>query len=314
MLFRSPNYEKKYKIKTIRYFPTSEDVENALKDIRERHATIKTVEDGARSGHFINGDFQELDESGTPVNGQKLEKQYIKLGEAAFSGDAEKPFLGVKADDTVTTCVEYDGDKSIHYQVDVHKVEEQILPEVDDVFAKMADESVASVSELNAKLEVQIQTSLDKEHEKEIQKEIMDYFVKKSKVDAPSSMIENFLSHVIEDVKKKNQKNEDVDEEKIRELYQEQAENSVKWYLIKDNIIEVANLDVSDEYMDEKINAFISDNETQKDQIKKFYRQTSNREKLYEDLLSEKLFEHLKEYATNKVTKKSTDELKKGKK
>ncbi len=308
-----PNYEKKFKIKTTLYKPTSEDVEMSLKDVREKHSTIKTIDDGAKSGHFINGDFQELDEKGHAIIGRKLEKQYIKLGEAAFAGKAEKPFIGAKAGDEISVELELD-DKKVSYQVVVHKVEEQLLPELDDEFAKLADPDVKNMSELEEKVENQIQESLNREHEKEVQKEIMDYFVKKSKLDAPKSMIDNYLFHVIEDIKKQDPNKQDVDEEQIKKSYAETAHWSVKWYLIKDAIISTAKLDVSRDKTQKKIDEFIEKNPQQKKEIKKFYAQNQNRDKLYEDLLNEELFNHLKEFATNKVTEKSTSELKKGKK
>jgi trigger factor len=309
-----PKYERKFKIKTTRYMATQEDVDAALKEIRERHSTIKTIEDGAKTGHFINGDFQELDEAGNQLEGRKLEKQYIKLGEAAFSGDSEKPFYGARSGDEITAEIAYEENKKVNYLVNVHKVEEQILPDLDDEFALIADPAVKTMDELNEKLMTQIQTSLDREHEKEIQKEIMEYFVKKSKLDAPKSMIDNYLEHVLDDVKNKNQNNQSIDEENLKNAYRETAESSVKWYLIKDAIITSAGLDVSKDLVQAKIDEFIKQKPKQKNEIMKFYRQSKNKEKLFEDLLNESLFKHLKEFATNKISEKSTIELKKGKK
>ena len=309
-----PKYDKKFKIKTTRYMASSDDIHAALKEIRERHSTIKTIEDGAVTGHFINGDFQELDDTGNPIGGRKIEKQYIKLGEAAFSGEAEKVFYGAKAGDQVTSEITSEDDKKVTYLVDVHKVETQILPELDDDFAVLADPEVKTMDELNSKLETQIQTSLDNEHEKEIQKEVMDYFVKKSKLDAPLSMIENYLTHVLDDVKSKNKNNQPIDEENLKNAYKETAESSVKWYLIKDAIITSSGLEVSKDLVQTKIDEFIEQNPKQKNEIKKFYRNSENKEKLYEDLLNEKLFKYINEFVTNKISKKSTAELKKGRK
>ena len=170
------------------------------------------------------------------------------------------------------------------------------------------------MDELNSKLETQIQTSLDNEHEKEIQKEVMDYFVKKSKLDAPLSMIENYLTHVLDDVKSKNQNNQPIDEANLKNAYKETAESSVKWYLIKDAIITSSGIDVSKDLVQTKIDEFIQENPKQKNEIKKFYRNSENKEKLYEDLLNETLFKHINEFTTNKISEKSTAELKKGKK
>jgi trigger factor len=236
------------------------------------------------------------------------------LGEAAFSGDAETPFHGAKSGDEVISELTFEENKKVTYLVNVHKVEEQILPELDDEFAVLADPEVKTINELNSKLEAQIQTSLDSEHEKETQKEVMDYFVKKSTLDAPASMIENYLAHVVDDIKSKNKNNQTIDEENLKNAYKETAESSVKWYLIKGAIITKAGLDVSKDLVQAKIDEFIEKNSKQKNEIKKFYRKPENKEKLYEDLLNEALFKHINEFATNKISEKSTAELKKGKK
>ena len=308
-----PKYDK-IKIKTIRYLASSDDIDMALKDIRERHSTIKTIEDGAKKGHFINGDFQELDATGNAIDGRKIEKQYIKLGEAAFVGDAEKPFYGAKPGDEVISELTHEADKKIVYLVNVHKVEEQILPELDDEFAVLADPEARTMDELKSKLETQIQVSLDSEHEKEIQKEVVNFFVKKSKLDPPASMVQNYLTHVIDDIKNKNQNNQPIDEENIKNAYRETAESSVKWYLIKEALISELGIDVSDDLIQAKIDEFIMQSPKQKDDIKKFYRKSKNIEKLYSDLLNESLIKHLSKFITNKIFEKSTAELKKGKK
>ena len=74
-----PKYQRKFKIKTIRYKAENEDIERALAQYQEQHATIKTIDSGAETGHFIKGDFEILDEGGLPTAEKKLGNQYIRL-------------------------------------------------------------------------------------------------------------------------------------------------------------------------------------------------------------------------------------------
>ena len=64
--FQLPKYQKKIKVRAIRYMVENEDIEQALNQYQEQHANIKTIEAGAESGHFIRGDFQIMDEDGQP--------------------------------------------------------------------------------------------------------------------------------------------------------------------------------------------------------------------------------------------------------
>ena len=82
-----PKYHKKIKIRVIRYLAGNEDIEQSLNQYREQHANIKTVETGAKSGHFIRGDFQILNDDGQPRQGSKLDNQYIRLGFGLFKDE-----------------------------------------------------------------------------------------------------------------------------------------------------------------------------------------------------------------------------------
>ncbi|SVC89702.1 uncharacterized protein METZ01_LOCUS342556, partial [marine metagenome] len=130
-----PKFKKKFKIKVVRYLPEDVDVEQTLTNYQEQHAMIKTVETGAKSGNFIRGDFQIIDESGLPVSGSKLEDQYIRIGFGMFKETAEKVFLGAKVGDEIEVTI-HGKDKPLNYQVKVNRVEEQILPELNNELAK----------------------------------------------------------------------------------------------------------------------------------------------------------------------------------
>ena len=68
-----PQYQRKFKIKAVRYMVENEDIKQALKQHQEQHAIIKTIDTGAETGQFIRGDFQVLDGNGLPVIGNKME-------------------------------------------------------------------------------------------------------------------------------------------------------------------------------------------------------------------------------------------------
>ena len=302
-----PNYEKKIKVEAVKYLAEKEDVDDALIRYQEQHATVKTIDTGAESGHFILGDFQRLDDTGLPVVGDKMEKQYIRLGFGLIKDDAEKVLTGAKEGDEVKVNV-IQKDKDESYLVTVHKVEEQILPDIDDELAKTVNEEVSTLDELKGIVKEQLQSSLDRDHKELIHNEIIKYFVTHSTIEAPESMISNYLEHIKQDMEAKKQP---VEETGFEEKYRSHAEFNIKWYLLKDHIIQNETLEVSDEEIDKKITTFISDNKGEEKKIKSFYRQSKNKQRLYDDILNEKLFNTLTDYAKIKVIEKSTNELRK---
>ena len=302
-----PKYQKKFKIKAVRYMAGSEDIEQALTQYQEQHASIKTIESGAETGHFIRGDFNVLDDSGLPIVGSKMENQYIRLGFGLFKDDAEKVFISAKEGDEVTVSIQNKED-TVKYHVKINRVEEQILPDIDDELAKTINENTNTLTELKNVIKDELQASLDNDHKELVRKEIIDYFVQNTKVEAPESMVSLYLEQIKDDLEKRNQP---FDEKQMKENYQSHSEWNIKWYLIKDQIIENEALDISDEELDGKIQDTISKNQKNETQIKSFYKQSKNKQQLFSKMLIDKLFARLSEFAKVKVVEESTNELRK---
>ena len=74
--------------KTI-YVCDDEDINLAIEEVRNGHAQVKTIEDGAQSGDFVVCDLQEIDTSGVPIIGKKLETRYVKVGQPPFDNENE---------------------------------------------------------------------------------------------------------------------------------------------------------------------------------------------------------------------------------
>ena len=302
-----PKYQKKFKIKAVRYMAGSEDIEQALTQYQEQHASIKTIESGAETGHFIRADFNVLDDSGLPIVGSKMENQYIRLGFGLFKDDAEKVFISAKEGDEVTVSIQ-NKENSVKYHVKINRVEEQILPDIDDELAKTINENTNTLTELKNVIKDELQASLDNDHKELVRKEIIDYFVQNTKVEAPESMVSLYLEQIKDDLEKRNQP---FDEKQMKENYQSHSEWNIKWYLIKDQIIENEALDISDEELDGKIQDTISKNQKNETQIKSFYKQSKNKQQLFSKMLIDKLFARLSEFAKVKVVEESTNELRK---
>ncbi len=305
-----PDYEKKLKIESTKYTSTNFDIESELKKYQEQFSTIKEIETGADAGYYIQGDFQELDENGVAIIGKKLENRYIQLGEGAFGGDVLSAFKGAKSGDIIKINPKYD-DKEIRYEVTIHKVEEQVLPPLDDDLAKTVDNSLKTLDDLKEKIKSQVDTELENEHKKQVRQLISDYFVNKSNTDVPDSMKEHYLNSVIEDVKKQNYNQEKINEDEIKKSYDKVADWNIKWHLIREKLISKEKIEVTDDDIKTKLDDLVKKNPDQAVQIKKFYKTADNKSRIKEDLLDDKLYEKLITFATIKTKTKSMDDLRK---
>ena len=71
------------------------------------------------------------------------------------------------------------------------------------------------------------------------------------------------------------------------------------------------SLNISNNEIDDKIEEMISQNKGSEKKITAFYKQSKNKQQLFNEMLNEKLFEKLSEYAKVKVVEQSTNELRK---
>ncbi len=304
-----PNYKKKFKVSAIKYIPSKKDLEDSLIDLQNRFSTMEEVETGADKDHFLFVDLQELN-AGAPIIGKKIEKQYVRLGFGAFKNEAFKMIKGIKKDEQRNVSIDIDG-KKVDYQVFVHKVEKQIIPKLDNKFASKVEPNLKTLKQLKDKINDNISQSFENEHAKEINNAIMNYFVDKTKLDAPESMIQNYLDHIIENNKAQQPNLTKEREEEMRNSGLEGAIFNVKWYLIKEKIINDQKISVSKEDMESKKNDLINQEPQNEQSIKDFLKNPENQQRFFDDMLSEKLFDYLKDYASVKVIKKKSDELRK---
>tara|TARA_B100000029_G_C17595904_1_gene964119 strand:- start:1745 stop:3037 length:1293 start_codon:yes stop_codon:yes gene_type:complete len=307
--FKLPKYDKKFKVKAIKYIPSDQDLTDALTDLQNRFSTMKEITGGASEGNYLLVDMQELD-NGAPIIGKKMEKQYIRLGFGAFNNDALTALSGIKKDQKRNVSLEIQGNH-LQYELFAHKVEEQIIPELNDEFAKTVDPNCKNLKSLKAKISDNIDENFETEHLKAVNNAIIDYFVEKTKLEAPDSMIANYLDHLIENNKAQQPNMTDEKEKEVRASSRDAAIMNIKWYLIKESIINQQGIDVSNDDFEKRKKELIEKDPQNAKNIKVFLKDSNNQQRFFEDILNEKLFNYLKDFAIIKVDKKKSDELRK---
>ena len=76
--------------------------------------------------------------------------------------------------------------------------------------------------------------------------------IDKTKFDAPESMIQNYLDHIIENNKAQQPGMTEEQEKEMRDSGLEGAIFNVKWYLVKEQIVNTEKISVSKEDMDNR--------------------------------------------------------------
>ena len=139
---------------------------------------------------------------------------------------------------------------------------------------------------------------------------MINYFIAKTKFEAPVSMVNRYLEKFIEEQMKKNK---NLDKDKLKEESKDIADFNVKWFIIKDVLVQKSEVSVDNKDIDEEIKKIIDQSNEDKKKIVEFFDNHQNRESLSSNLLNEKLFNYISGFAVIKDTEKSTADLRKQK-
>lgn len=256
-----------------KYVITDKAIDDTIDRLRREKAEISTVDDPVENGMIVTIDMQEVDEKGIPIVGKNYKDIEIRMGEGKFDPELEEQLIGMKTDEEREIKKVYPDDfpqkdyagKKEVFKVKATKVQKEILPELAEEFIEELNLDVKTVEELEKLTRTQMENQYTSEGEKRFGDDLTSLLLQENPFDVPDVLVENYLDHIVADVKKKNPK---VKESEIREYYKVEALNSLKWHYFrdqyaKDNKVEVDDTDVDkfyDTLEDEKIKEFYKSN------------------------------------------------------
>ena len=309
--FKLPKFKNNmFKVQKNKFIPDDQDIDDAIDQLRRSHARIETVEDGAKEKDFILCDLQKLDESGVAIIGKKFEKQMLKVGDGSFTDDQKDRLIGLKPGDTSKLNLPDGEDKTIKnpYDLNVVKVEREVLPEINDDFVRLINPDLKSIDDLNKDVLDKINQNFEERSRQTFEKDLSDALIEKIGVETPPSMVNNYLNNILEDVKKQNN-GEKIDEEKVLETYRPSAERNLKWYLIRKKIIDQEQISIGRSDIDSEIENLVSRSPNSEKEIRRFYKKPSNRQKIEDDITEKKILEYLTQFAKIKEVEVNTKDI-----
>jgi len=284
---------KKYKgLKVEKQVPVVTDKmkEEVVNNLREQYATIKEL-DEAEEGSYITFDAQLLGEGDVPVIGRKFDDIHIKLGSGEFDVDFEKELIGIeKGQQKVIRKTSEPKSKKEQprlesYQITAKAIQEKNLPPFDDEFVQnLQDESIQTLNQLKERINANLQKDIERRSREQFVSRLIDELLKENPFDAPASMVDHYLDHLVHDIKSQS-KDREIDESALRKNYRAYAIHNIRWHLIKKKIVEMEKIEVDQNEIAELIDKM---NFTEK-QKKEFKHNDQFKNRIGEDLLEQKV-------------------------
>ena len=297
------------------FISNDQEIDDTINNILNSQSKTEKIEEGSAEGDFMIADFQEVDEAGIAIIGKK-EKKYIAIGQEPFINNNKELLLNKKVGDTVKMTIDL-GSGEKEYSIIIESMQRRMPPKLDKEFVKTMDPNCESVEEWKSNIEKSISLEYEKKSEELFNSAIIDQFIKLVDPVLPISMLDNYLNNIVREVVENQRmsspvttnKDEnvvaDIDEAKIKEEYKLFAENNLKWYLLRKVMIKDLDISIDENAVDNFIQEAIEKNDSQKAEIERFYKKESNKAKLSDDLLDQKILDMLKEHS--KVKEKDTN-------
>ena len=245
------------------------DVKAELNRMAQRNARTETVERKAKKNDTVDIDFEGFVD-GVPFEGGKAEHHELTLGSGAFIPGFEDQLIGCKAGDekdvVVTFPEEYHAKelagKEATFKCKVHKVEETILPEIDDEFAKDVSDTCETLDDLKKEITERLKAERQEAADNAFEERVLDAVLDGMKADIPAAMIDAQVDTIVQDFGYRLQmqgmgleqylKMTGTEMGAFRAMFKDQAERQVKTRLALQKVVELEGITVSDKELEEE--------------------------------------------------------------
>jgi len=250
---------------------TDEAVEQNLESRRENLAELVIKDGEAEEGDTVVIDFEGFKDDEAFEGGQ-ANNHSLEIGSGSFIPGFEEQLIGVKAGDekdvTVTFPEDYQseelaGEEAV-FKVTVHEVKAKEIPELDDEFAKDADEDVETLDELKEKIRENLKEGRENSANDARDDEAIRKAVNNAEIpEIPHEMVHEEV-HRQMDLFLNNLQQQGISPEMYYQMtnsseadlhkqFEGEAEFNVRTNLVLETITEAENIEVKDEDVDEEI-------------------------------------------------------------
>ncbi len=241
---------------------TDADVAEMLETVRGQHKEWTSVDRAAKEGDQLNINFKGLID-GEVFPGGEANDMPIELGSGRMIKGFEEGLIGAKAGDDVTLNVTFPDDyhakdlagKPAQFDTHINKIEEAVLPELNDDFAKKLGIKDASVENMHKEIKASMQQELDSRLNTQLKSSVMDALINAHEFDVPTPLIEDeseaIKNNMLENLKQQGMQDQGLKVE--ASMFADQAIRRVKLGLIMSEIVKSDKIEADEDRVKKKV-------------------------------------------------------------
>jgi trigger factor len=229
----------------------TEDIERTIEMLRRQRTSYEHTDRAAHEGDRVNVDFTGKTD-GVEFPGGQARDFPIVLGEGRMLPEFEAAVAGMREGETKTFELTFPADyhgkdvagKRAEFELTVKRVEQGLVPAVDEEFARAFGIASGSVDELRSEIASNLSLELKRKVEAKVKEQVFAALRQKALFVVPKSLVEaeiqNMMQRMTAEMREQGVKTEDVnlDPENLRAG----AEGRVALGLILSEIVRTQNL------------------------------------------------------------------------
>ena len=246
---------------------TAADVDAMLDNLRHQRARWESVTRNAQKGDRLLVDFEGLID-GQGFAGGKGEKALVVLGENRMLKDFEAGLNGVHAGEQRDFDVHFPDDyqiketagKTARFHTQVHRVEAQVLPELDEEFCKSFGVAEGGLEKLRAEVTSNMQREMADTVRSRMKAQVLNALLAANPLTLPKALLDEEIEHLRQDaLARMGIKDTKRSVDLPNELFKEQATRRVALGLIIGEIITQQQLRLDAKRVEQRLERMAED-------------------------------------------------------
>jgi len=288
-----------------------EDVEDMLLSLRRQRASWDEVDRKAKDGDRVIVDFTgTLD--GEEFQGGSGTEIPVVLGGGQMLEDFEKGLKGMKPGEEKTINVKFPKDypaeelagKKADFAIKMHKVTEEVLPEIDDEFAAAFNVTEGGLDQFRQDVRENMEREARQKVDADVREQVMNGLIEKNPLDVPQALVQEEM-HAMQHEAMQRMGIEDHDQAPPMENFREAAGKRVRLGLLLRQVISENGITAGDEDMRARVEDMCSGYENADEMVNMYLANPQVMQQIEPMVVEQKAVEWLTENGKVKAKKVS---------
>jgi len=250
-----------------------EDLDDMLMSLRKQRASWEEVDRKSKDGDRVVVDFTGTVD-GEEFQGGSGKEIPVVLGQGQMLPDFEKGLKGIKKGDEKVIKVKFPKDyhaedlagKAAEFATNTHRVEKEVLPELDDEFAEAFNVTEGGMKQFEQDVRENMEREAKQKVDGDIREQVLEGLIEKNPIDVPHALVHDEM-HAMQHEAMQRLGIEDHDQAPPLENFKEGGERRVRLGLLLRQLITEKSITIDQSALRSRVEEMCAGYENEDDMV-----------------------------------------------